>query len=81
MAYNNGMNDKISPEHFVEVYELKEEKSLPQEECETLTLWVSREYKAKYNLAQARSKKKFGKFLKKVIEKTIDRVDLTKKAA
>lgn len=81
MPYNRGMTDKISPEHFIEVFDLKEEKSVPQEECETLTLWVSREYKEKYNLVQARSKKKFGKFLKQIVEKTIDRVDLTKKSA
>lgn len=75
------MTEKLRPEDFIENFELMPEESAPQSESDTISIWLSLDQKAKYDLIQARSKKKFGKFLKKIIEKTIDRVDLTKKAA
>lgn len=44
-----------------------------------LTLWLTVEYKEKYDSLQELSKRKFGKFLKEVIKKSIDKVIEEKK--
>jgi hypothetical protein len=74
------MSEKISPELFVEIFEISNEKEVPQSKCNTLSIWVPLEYKEKFNQIQAQSKNKFGKFLKKIIMKTIDKVEVDKAA-
>lgn len=41
-----------------------------------LTFWLPDEYKAKYDLLQERTKRKFGKLLKEVLKRSIDRVEV-----
>lgn len=73
--------DKFSPDQFAEVFVLSEEKHERTEDREPLTIWITAEYKARYDLLQARSRHKFGKFLKEVIKKSIDKVIDNKNAA
>ncbi len=48
---------------------------LPEEKS-TLTLWVSKECKGKFDSLQSRTKKEFGKRLQKLIAMAIDKVDV-----
>jgi CRISPR/Cas system CSM-associated protein Csm2 small subunit len=41
-----------------------------------MTLWIPKVYKMKFDLIQGRTNRKFGKILKEVIKKSIDKVDL-----
>lgn len=73
--------DKIRPEDFIETFEIIKEEIPLRKDCEPITIWISEEMKAKYDLIQLRSKLKFGKFIKWVIEKSIDKVAVEKKAS
>lgn len=43
---------------------------------EPITLWIPEEYKAKYDFLQDKTKRRFGKFLKEVLIKSIDKVEI-----
>lgn len=45
-------------------------------ENECLTVWIPKECKQKYDLLQELSKRKFSKFLRDVVKKTIDKVEV-----
>jgi hypothetical protein len=48
-------------------------ETMPREECTTLTLWVPKSVKAKYDHLQARTALGFGKTLKEVVESSIEK--------
>lgn len=50
------------------------------EEYRTLSFWFPVEYKEKYDLLQKRSKNKFGKLIKALIMRSIDKVPIEEKA-
>ncbi len=71
---------KIAPDDFVQIFKLAPEDPAPRAESKPITFWLGDEHKAKFDLLQSKSKKKFGKFLKQVLEKTIDGVEPEKAA-
>lgn len=71
--------NKLSPEDFAEVFQLDKADKVPTIDCEPLTIWIPSGHKAKYDLIQSKSKHKFGKFLREVLKKSIDKVDVEKK--
>ncbi len=68
-----GFMSQVSPEVFIELMEVLDD-SVPKNDCRPITVWVPITYKEKYDLIQARSKSKFGKFLRRVIQNSIDKV-------
>jgi hypothetical protein len=80
------MSDKHTPQVFASdiedilerfgSLEMSEPISEGSVEHTTLTLWVPQKYKEKFDKLQERSRLKFGKLLKEVIKKSIDRVTI-----
>jgi hypothetical protein len=60
----------------IEEFDLDDVCDTPKEESRSLTLWVPAEYKDKFDRIQARSGRKFGKYLKKLLIQSIDKVKL-----
>lgn len=51
-----------------------EDHKCSREDCRPLSIWVPAEYKKKYDELQESSGRSFGKLLKQVIMKSIDKV-------
>jgi len=47
----------------------------PSVQRQAITIWVPDEYKAKYDMLQERSKRKFGKLIKELLKRAIDKFD------
>ena len=75
-----GVMDKLTPDAFAEKFVLAETPLESTTGRLPVTIWIPIEYKARYDLLQAKSKQKFGKFLREVFKKTIDSVIVEKKA-
>lgn len=43
---------------------------------QAITIWLPDEYKIKYDLLQERTKRRFGKLVKELLKKSIDKIDL-----
>lgn len=68
------MNDTI--DSLVAAFDLSQMPGDGPEELSPVTFWLPVEYKAKYDLLQERSKRRFGKVLKEIIKRSMDRVDV-----
>lgn len=45
-------------------------------DCEVIAFWVPKSYKAKYDMIQSKSNRRFGKYLKKLFMTSIDKIKL-----
>lgn len=43
---------------------------------QAITIWVPSEYKTKYDMIQSASKRQFGKLVRELLKKSIDKIDL-----
>lgn len=55
-------------------FELSEAKAQETVEHKTITLWVPAEVKAKFDAIQKKSKREFGKHLKKLVMHSIEKI-------
>lgn len=61
-------------------FDLSDINTEDPEPKQPITLWLPVEYKLKFDLIQQRSKKRFGKHLKEVLKRSIDKIDIEKGA-
>jgi hypothetical protein len=67
---------KKTVKKIVDEFDFSKMRADPRGEVEPITFWVPCEYKAKYDLLQAKSGRKFGKLLKEVVKSSIDKVKI-----
>jgi hypothetical protein len=72
--------DAASLDEIFESFSLESPSPRNVDDGTALTIWIPREYKLKFDMCQARSQKKFGKLLKKLVMTTIDRFPSEEKA-
>jgi hypothetical protein len=68
----NCMEKSIIDEIMSE-FDLELKPGKDREQLEGITFWIPLEYKEKYDLLQTRTKQRFGKVLKEIIKRSIDR--------
>lgn len=68
------MAKKKSIDEILEAFDQGATETKIRDGC-TLTFWVSPEIKKKYEIIQRRSKRRFSRVLKEVIEESIQRID------
>jgi hypothetical protein len=68
--------DDQTIDSILENFELDNAPSWDKKTHQALTFWIPVEHKEKYDQIQFRSKKRFGKLLKEVLKKSIERFDL-----
>lgn len=68
------MAKKKSIDEILQSFDQDSTESKLRDGC-TLTFWVSPEIKKKYDTIQRRSKRRFSRVLKEVIEESIQRID------
>jgi hypothetical protein len=68
--------DDQSIDSLIENFDISEGKDENRATLNPFTFWLPHAYKIKYDQIQMRSKRKFGKILKEVLKRSIDKVNL-----
>lgn len=61
-------------EQLTDTFEVNQ--SAPINDRQAITIWLPEKYKAKYELLQKRSNRKFGKLIREFVKKSIDKVSV-----
>lgn len=67
---------QATSETGLDEFSLTENESDTSVPHEPLTFWIPTEYKSKYDQIQSRSRRRFGKHLKEILKRAIDKIEL-----
>lgn len=63
-----------SVDELIKNFDLYKNSEDRRENCSCITLWISNDYKAKYDQIQLESKRRFAKLLQTLVKYSIDKI-------